>query len=130
MNKTIIEYRTDPDARVSIHYVLQKDSDAPGNYCEREMINMYEGVFVKAFTLCFGEKLQYYITEDFEGEEQLTQSDTIQKSELTQESDESKFYQINDMMIAKTLQEHETVDKLLEEYYHKAFVTKGMFTLL
>lgn len=130
MNKTIIEYRTDPDARVSIHYVLQKDSDAPGNYCEREMINMYEGVFVKAFTLFFGEKLQYYITEDFEGEEQLTQSDTIQKSELTQESDESKFYQINDMMIAKTLQEHETVDKLLEEYYHKAFVTKGMFTLL
>lgn len=130
MNKTIIEYRTNPDAKVSIHYVMQKDSEAAGNYYEREMVNMYEGVFVKSFTLFFGEKLQYYITEEFEGEEQLTQSDTIQKSEITQESDDSKFYQLNDMMIAKTLQEHETVDKLLEEYYHKAFVTKGMFTLL
>ncbi len=130
MDKTMIEYRANPKSRVCIHYVLQSDVDEGGEYETEEMTNMYEGIFVKTFTLFFGEKLQYYITEEAGGDEELTESDTIQKSELTEETGESRFHLINEMMVARTLQEYSTVDCLLEEYYRREAMVNDLFTLI
>ena len=130
MDKTMIEYHANPKAKVSIHYILQKDNEDAGSYQAERMVNMYEGIYVKSFTLFFGEKLQYYITEDTDGIEQLTESDKINQSEVTQDEDGSKFYLINDMMVAKTLQEYRTVDQLLEDYMKKDYLVNDLFSLL
>ena len=37
---------------------------------------------------------------------------------------------INDMMIAKTLQEYQTVDQLAREYMEQDYMVKELFTLL
>lgn len=129
-DRTFIEYRADPKASVNIHYVLQHDEANSGEYCKEPMVNMYEGIFVKSFTLFFGEKLQYYITEDINGNEQLTASEVISKSEIVQNDRPTKFYMINDMMIAKTLQEYQTVDQLAREYMEQDYMVKELFTLL
>ena len=129
-DKVIVEYHTNPKAKVFIHYILQRSDDDNGDYCTEEIQNMYEGIYIKKFTLFFGEKLQYYITEEIDGTEQLTQSDTIQKSETSQPIGESRYVIINDMMVAKTLQEYATISELAEEYMRKDYMVRKLFRLL
>lgn len=130
LDKTMIEYRANPKHKVMIHYIIEKDEDENVEYKKEEMINMFEGIFVKAFVLFFGEKLQYYITEESDTNEQLTESGTISKSDITYGTADSKFQCINDCVISKTLQDYDTVDHLIEEYMEKNFMVDKLFTLL
>ena len=129
LDKTILEYRVKPDSRAVIHYVIQGDGENQNEYCKEEMKNMFGGICVKEFTLFFGERMQYYITEEVNGKEQLTQSGTINKSDIGQENFEGRFSILNDIMIGKTLQDYDTVDKLLHEYYQKDFLVNKLFSL-
>lgn len=129
MDKTMIEYRANPKCKVVIHYVVQMDEETGGEYCKEEMVNMYEGIFVKSFILFFGEKLQYYITEEISGKELLTESGTIGKSDISQVVKESKFQILNDMVIGKTLQDYNTVNKLMDEYLKTEFMVDKLFVI-
>lgn len=42
----------------------------------------------------------------------------------------SRFSLLNDIMIGKTMQDYDTVDKLLEEYYKKDFMVNKLFTIV
>ena len=128
-DKTIIEYKTDPGKKVYIHYIIEGEDESSGEYVTEEMRDMYGGVHAKAFVLFFGENLLYYITEEYEGEELLTESASIQKSDISRDSTDSRFNEVNDIVIAQTLQDYDTVDNLLYEYYKQAYVIGKMFTL-
>lgn len=128
-DKTIIEYKTDPGKKVWIHYVIEGDSDVHAEYITEEMPDMYGGVHAKAFILFFGENLLYYITEESEGEELLTESASIQKSDIGKDLVNSRFNQVNDIVIAKTLQDYDTVNRLLYDYEKQAYIVKKMFTI-
>ena len=130
LDKTIIEYRVRPGAKAVIHYVLQKDETEGGEYQTEEMKEAYSGVCFKVFTLFFGESLQYYIVEETEEDEQLTESGTIQKSDIESLEGTGKYGVVNDMLISRTLRDYETMDALMEEYYHKDFLTSKLFTLI
>ncbi len=90
---------------------------------------MYAGVFFKELVLFFGESLQYYITEEQGGEEQLTESGTLQKSDIRGSEADSRYHLVNDIIISKTLQDFDTMDHLLEEYYRKEFLNGRLFEL-
>ncbi len=128
-DKTIIEYKTEPGRRVFIHYIIEDDSEVPGEYVTEEMTDMYGGVHAKSFILFFGESLLYYITEETEGEELLTESASIQKSDISREISNSRFDRVNDIVIAKTLQDYDTVNKLIYDYEKHSYIVKRMFTL-
>ena len=89
----------------------------------------YTNQFFKEFVLFFGENLQYYIMEESENEEQLTESGSLQKSDIMNESPDSKYEIINDMMISMTLQDDTTLDHLIEEYYRREYLDHRLFTL-
>ncbi|MCR5311533.1 MAG: DUF5717 family protein [Lachnospiraceae bacterium] len=127
-DKTVIEYKTEPGRRVYIHYIIENDDDTGGEYMTEEMPDIYGGVHAKSFVLFFGENLLYYVTETTEAEELLTESGNISKSDIS-ESPDSRFNQINDIAIAKTLGDFDTVDNLLYEYYKHDYVVKRMFKL-
>ena len=128
-DKTIVEYRTKPGCRAVIHYVIQSEENTENEYCKEEMKDMFAGICVKEFILFFGERLQFYITEESEGNEQLTKSGTINKSDIAQESFESRFTMLNDIMIGKTLHDYDTVDGLLGEYYKQDFLVDKIFRM-
>ena len=130
LDKTIIEYRVRPGAKAVIHYVLQRDETDGGDYQTEEMSQAYGGVCYKVFTLFFGESLQYYIVEELDGDEQLTESGTIQKSDIESLEGTGKYGIVNDMLISRTLRDYETMDALMEEYYHKDFMTSKLFTII
>ena len=128
-DKTIVEYRVGPGCRAVIHYVIQSDGGTENEYRKEEMKDVFAGICVKEFVLFFGERLQFYITEESEGGEQLTKSGTVNKSDIGQDSFESRFTVLNDIMIGMTLHDYDTVDDLLREYYRQDYMTDTIFRM-
>lgn len=128
-DKTFIEYKTDPGKKVTIHYIVETESEAKGEYITREMPDMYGGVHSMAFVLFFGENLQYYITEDINGEELLTESGNITKNDIGSDISTSRFSEINDIVISHTLGDYETLEHLVYEYKRKEYLIKKLFTM-
>lgn len=129
LDKTMVEYRTKPGARVMIHYLIQDEGSEEQEYTHEEMQDMFGGICVKEFILFFGEKLQYYITEESDTGEQITQSDSISKSDAGQEDPEGRFQILNDLMIGKTLHDYDTVSDLLLEYFKQDHMVEQIFSL-
>ena len=44
--------------------MIEKGPHTPEGYRQEEMKDMFGGVYAKPFVLFFGEKLQYYISEE------------------------------------------------------------------
>ncbi len=125
LDKTMLEYRTAPGTHCFVHYRF--DNDAGGEYKSVEMREMYEGIYVCHFIIFFGEKMQYYITEEGQEDGAVTESGTIQKSDIVKDHLTGRFSLINDVMIGETLQDYDTVDSLIEEYYRKRFICDKLF---
>ncbi|WP_026669020.1 DUF5717 family protein [Butyrivibrio sp. AE3006] len=128
-DKTFIEYRTTRGTKCIVHYVGGAEDD--DEYHTVEMQEVYPGIYEAAFVLFFGEQLQYYITEEGNGgrSEKLTESGMLTKSDIVQEVIAGRYSIINDIMIGKTLQDYETVNRLLSEYYKKRFMTNKLFRM-
>lgn len=128
-DKTVVEYHAAPQSRACIHYVILHENGESGEYVSEYMKEVYSSVYFKEFVLFFGESLQYYITEEKNGKEQLTESATVQKSDIGGSEEENRYRLINDIVISKTLQDFDTMDNLLEEYYRKEFLGSRLFEL-
>lgn len=126
-DETMIEYRTVPGRRVLLHYVMQAE-DGDGTYVTEPMTEMYEGIHIKSLVLFFGETLQYYITEDTAEGEQLTESATISKSDMSAGSGGTRYADINDLVIAGTLQDYSGFHKMYAAYEEKNFLTAKLFS--
>ena len=128
-DKTIIEYHAASQSKACIHYVVLGENGGSGEYAAEYMEEVYDSVFFKEFILFFGENIQYYITEEKNGTEQLTESGTLQKSDTVGNEEDSRYRLINDIVISSTLQDFDTMDDLLEEYYKKEFMNGRLFEL-
>lgn len=128
LDKTIIEYRTNPNYRVMLHYILEGNGEDEDNYHTEEMRNMFGGVFIREFILFFGENLQYYITEEQAGKDVLTASDSLSVSD-TGNKEESRYSMLNDMVVSRTVQDDSTLLDLMHEYAQADFFSNNVFTL-
>lgn len=129
-DKTLIEYRTSPGCRARIHYVIIHEDGGPEEYISEYMREVYGGVCFKEFILFFGESLQYYIMEEKAGEEPiLTESGSLQKNDIRGDGSDSRFQLVNDIVISRTMQDMDTMDDLLEEYYRKVYLNARLFQL-
>ncbi|MBP9995946.1 MAG: hypothetical protein KBT19_01565 [Lachnospiraceae bacterium] len=128
-NMMMIEYHGESNSRAIINYcVVNEHMDTTG-YTREEMLPVYGGVFVKSFLLFFGESLQYYITEEYDGMEQLTESGTLSRNDASTDQVGGRYAMINDIAIADALKDYDTALELLEEYKYKEFVTNNLFRL-
>lgn len=131
VDKTFIEYKTQPGAKIKIHYLLDNDSQKDEKEYEvEEMPEMYNGIFVKAFSLFHDEVLQYYITENVAGEEQVTESNIIFGSDRHYVMQEGRFSRINDILVSLSVQDTTTAWQLVEEYMQQDFCARELFRVL
>lgn len=128
-DKTILEYHAKPDSRVMIHYLHQKRNEEDGEYLVEEMRPVYGGVYFAEFVLFFGETIQYYITEQNGEREELTESGTLQKTDMEMKDCEDNFSRINDLVISSTLRDYTGLEQLLEEYYKLQYLAGRYFEL-
>ena len=128
-DKTVLEHRTLPGRKAYLHYMIEQDEEE--DFRRTEMKEVYEGVFSSMFVLFFGEKLVYYIEEEYEDEngrqEEITGSGSISRGDMDMEVSGSRFQMMNDIMIAEALQDYNTLDDMLKEYERTDAMQRALF---
>jgi hypothetical protein len=126
-DKIFLEYRTNPRKHVVLHYSRDEDGD---NFVEEDMPDVYDGIFVKAFVMFFGEMIQYYISEEYESQIEVTQSNRLTNNDVYSEKDESRYNLLNQMLISATLQDEQNLYQSMKQYAGYDEVTRKAFTIL
>lgn len=124
--RVFVEYVGNPESTVTILY-RPKGSD--GEYQKETMKNCFEGIFVKEFTLFYGDELECCIEEELGTERKRTDERVL--SHRQEEATGAAWYdQVN--RIAKALKEQkpETVDAELDSYLLLSYLAKELFPLI
>ena len=119
-----LEYRTVPGAKVRLHYLGDGGSD---QYEIRMLSEVCEGYYVKRFVLFFGEKLQYYVTEEKDGTWQLTESGCLENNEAAPETGESRYELLNDLFLSASMGDERTKRDFEREYIRQDLVAGQLF---
>lgn len=125
IDKTVIEFRANPDCKVEIHYTY--DSDDAQHYEVEIMKPVAGGIFTRPFTLLYGDKLTYYFTVTGAGQDMTTEKFSHECGELNPEQSESRYDYINDCLASKELHDMVTLKKMMRNYSVKNYVTKQLF---
>jgi hypothetical protein len=124
-DKYYIEYRTNPKNKVTIHYMIEGEHEEV--YIQEEMVDCYYGIFVKEFILFYNESLQYYISEQKEGKEVITESKTITIRTEAQQIEDNNYHRINQIMEATEMKDETTINRLLEAYAKMEYSVSMLF---
>ena len=126
-DKVFLEYRTNPHSHVVLHYSRDEDGDT---FLKEDMLDVYDGIFVKSFVMFFGEAIQYYISEEHLGQVDVTESNRIVNNDVYNKNDQSRYNLLNQMLISNTLQEENDLQMTMKKYAALDEVTKNVFKLL
>jgi hypothetical protein len=126
-DKMFLEFRTDPRNHVILHYSRDEDGE---QFTAEDMIEVYDGIFVKSFVMFFGEMVQYYISEECGNEVQVTGSSRFVNDDVYSRVDESRYSMLNQMMISHTLQDDEALMQGMKQYASCREATEKLFKLL
>ena len=128
-DKTIIEYRTNPQAKVSLCYYIEHLNGEKSSEMTEPMLNMYEGIFIKEFVLFYGDRLVYRVLEEMKGMEKKTEK-KVRELNKTGETDRNTCYELLNR-ISGSLSENQE-EKAREEirtYLELEQLVKEIFTL-
>ena len=126
-DKVFLEYRTSPHSHVVLNYSRDEDGDT---FLKEDMTDVYDGIFVKAFVMFFGEAIQYYISEEHGSEVDVTESNRIVNNDVYNKDDQSRYNLLNQMLISNTLQEDAQLQMTMKQYAALDEVTKHVFKIL
>ena len=125
-DKYYVEYHTDRNKKELINYTFLGAGDNE-NFREEEMKDIGFGIFVKEFVLFYGEVMQYYITEQSEDRNAITESREVALGPEHFGSEECRYHQINLIITAKEMNDEKTVIKLIENYQFTDYAVKRLF---
>lgn len=131
VDKTIIDYRTNPKHRVNITYSIKKSDGQTKEYTE-EMTSIYQGIFTKNIILFYGEEVNYNITEysDEYPYGKKVENSSIKITEKNAYNDESRFGMINGMMICKDIGRDDAAREMMQSYQLCKTAGQNIFKLL
>lgn len=124
-DKSFLEYHTGPGKQVKIHFRMDK-----GTYQTEDLIEMYDGIYVKEFILFFGETVQYYITEAEGVEASVIESNCISNNDVLENDNQGRYIRMNEMLLQNTLGDEELLKRQMKSYYGMTKVTEEVFKLL
>ena len=126
-DKFYIEHKADPRCQVYLHYRLRKEHTDTEFITER-LPNTYLGIHVKEIILFYNEALEYYITEEADGRVRVTDTCLMHNSREANSEEDSKYNQINLMLLARELRDEKTVIDMMEHYLRAEYVMQHCFT--
>lgn len=127
-DRYLAEYKTNPKNIVKIHYLIE-DEQKNQEFITETMENVYQGIFVKPFTLFYNEILQYYITETDGMDENITESIMV-KVDADFDVEEDRYNQLNLMLMAQEVQDEKTLLELIDNYIKTDYASKEAFKML
>ena len=129
-DKTFVECRAVPGAKVTLFYRLDTGLGAETAYKCEPLKEMYQGIFVRTFTLFYGETLQYYFQID-EGDKDNTKktSERSVSMKKVEGASGSKYQMLNQMLSARRLDKTQEVTDSLKDYLRQEQYVKNMFSI-
>lgn len=122
-DKQIVEFVTQEDEeKLKIHYAILQDRERAERFLTGELVPVTDGLFIKEFVLFFDERVQYFITKEQDGEENIVAEGVLHKDERTKHDSAGRYENINEILMASALGEYDRLDGLLEEYYEKDYI--------
>lgn len=129
VDKVFIEYMASSDSHVYIHYQLDTGGHEKHDYRVSEMDNMLSGIYSKSFVLFYGEKINYYISEELNGETKVTESKCLKRDDGLS-SNNTRYGMINDMMICNDMKEEATLKDIAIQYEAIKELNSTIFTMM
>lgn len=126
-DKAFLQYESTPGAHVVLHYSRDEDGE---EFNSEDMVEMYDGIYVKAFVIFFGELIRYYITEEHDNNIEVKESNRLTCSNIPGDNDHSRYNLINEMIISDTLSDETTLKSNIDEYKRLDAATKQLFKLI
>ena len=127
-DKTFVEYHGSPEDSVTLYYSLDTGLGAAPEYKSEPLRNIYEGIFVKTFTLFYGETLRYYFqTEDADGVHKTEEN--VLTMNQTDDRASSKYLLINQILCARKLEKEPEVREKLDRYLCQEQYVNEMFVI-
>ncbi|MBR4816698.1 MAG: hypothetical protein IKZ73_05445 [Lachnospiraceae bacterium] len=125
-DKYYVEYHTDPKKDVRINYSFI-GAEAADSFKEEPMRDIGFGIYIKEFVLFYGEVLQYFITENNDENNIITESREVTLGPEHFGSEECRYHHINLIITAKEMNDEKTVIKLIENYQFNDYAIKRLF---
>ncbi len=126
-DKAFLQYESTPGTHVVLHYSRDEDGE---EFNSEDMVEMYDGIYVKAFVIFFGELIRYYITEEHDNSIEVKESNRLTCSNIPGDNDHSRYNLINEMIISDTLSDETTLKSNIDEYKRVDAATKQLFKLI
>lgn len=123
-DKTYVEYRANPKSRVVIHYRLGGEENG---FKTEPMKNMYEGIFVKEFTLFYGDELTWHLVEELDNQTITTEDQTIYYTKKSKPEGNSQYDLINHMMEAIQTGNKQAVEDNKQTYIEQNYFIGRLF---
>lgn len=126
-DKAFLQYESTPGTHVVLHYNRDEDGE---EFNSEDMVEMYDGIYVKTFVIFFGELIRYYITEEHDNSIEVKESNRLTCNNIPGDNDHSRYNLINEMIISDTLSDETTLKSNIDEYKRLDAATKQLFKLI
>ena len=126
-DKAFLQYESTPGTHVVLHYSRDEDGE---EFNSEDMVEMYDGIYVKTFVIFFGELIRYYITEEHDNSIEVKESNRLKCNNIPGDNDHSRYNLINEMIISDTLSDETTLKSNIDEYKRLDAATKQLFKLI
>lgn len=126
-DKAFLQYESTPGTHVVLHYSRDEDGE---EFNTEDMVEMYDGIYVKTFVIFFGELIRYYITEEHDNSIEVKESNRLTCNNIPGDNDHSRYNLINEMIISDTLSDETTLKSNIDEYKRLDAATKQLFKLI
>ena len=126
-DKAFLQYESTPGTHVVLHYSRDEDGE---EFNSEDMVEMYDGIYVKTFVIFFGELIRYYITEEHDNSIEVKESNRLTCNNIPGHNDHSRYNLINEMIISDTLSDETTLKSNIDEYKRLDAATKQLFKLI
>lgn len=126
-DKAFLQYESTPGTHVVLHYSRDEDGE---EFNSEDMVEMYDGIYVKTFVIFFGELIRYYITEEHDNSIEVKESNRLTCNNIPGDNDHSRYNLINEMIISDTLSDETTLKSNIDEYKRLDAAIKQLFKLI
>lgn len=126
-DKVIVEVRSEEDASVTLHYRMAGPGAAE-EFASEPMVQIYDGIFTREFTLFYGEVLEYYVTIR-RGDEEERRSTAFAQAPAVDMNGRSRYQLINRMLLDKNEGRTDELRDRMGQYIRTRALIDSLFAL-
>ena len=127
-DKTFVECHAAPGAKVTLFYSLDTGIGNDREYTCEPLKEMYQGIFVRAFTLFYGESLRYYFKID-DGKKVQKTVERVLTMKKIEGTPGSRYQILNQILSARKLGKKNEAEKELKRFMRQEQYVQNMFTI-